>query len=74
MTKLTSKVINQELRAQFKPLIQSYWKKIDEFDRKFTETGDVNYKILLDHNKTLVMGVMEHIKSLESKENENGNS
>ena len=62
------------MRAQYSALIHSYWAKIDEFDRKYHETGDVNYKILVNHNKTLVMGIMAKIKSTEVQENENSNS
>ena len=73
--KSTSKLkTNTEMRAQYSALIHSYWAKIDEFDRKYQETGDVNYKILVNHNKTLVMGIMAKIKSTEVQENENSNS
>lgn len=72
--KLTSSRINTELRASYRSLIQSFWDKIQEFDRKYAETGDVNYKILLKHNKDLVIGIMAKIKSIEEQENEDGNS
>lgn len=61
---------NMELRAQYRALIQSYWDKAHQFERKGLEENNVNYLVFAKHNRDLAKGILDHITQLEREENE----
>ena len=66
--KSTSKLnVNFELRATYKPLIQAYWDKASQFERKGLETNDVNYLVLAKHNRDLAKATLDWIVAQEAK-------
>ena len=47
-------------------VLKTYWKSIETFDRKYAETGDVNYLVQMNHLKKMCMEVMGRITDGES--------
>ena len=47
-------------------VLKSYWTSIEKFDRKYAETGDVNYLVQMNHLKKMCMEVMEKVTDGES--------
>ncbi len=47
-------------------VLKSYWKSIEAFDRKYSETGNINYLIQMTHLKKMCMEVMGRVKDGES--------
>ena len=56
------------LRETATPVIEKYWKSIEEFDRKYAETGDINY---LNQMNGLIKQCLEIMNRVTISENSN---
>lgn len=67
----TSKYINKELRAKYRPLLLSYWDKATQFERKGLEENNANYLVFAKHNRDLAKGIIDWIVAQEAKHENN---
>lgn len=52
-------------RKTASPVIRRYWKSIEDFDRKYAETGDYNYLNQMNGLKKQVLEIMAKVKENE---------
>ena len=54
------------LREDATPVLEKYWKSIEIFDRKYAETGDINY---LNQMNGLIRQSLEIMNRVTDEEN-----
>lgn len=53
-------------RASASKVLQKYWTSIDKYDRKFYETGDINYKVQADLLRKNCKEIMQKVHNYEA--------